>query len=172
MFCPKCGANVESGSGFCPMCGNTFAQEAVVAPTPKKKKTGLVIVLVAVGVVLALMIGLVLVSVIGVAVGIGVWNSGKEELQDQLLRDWERVEQSDGSYYTLELDFSYGECDYNFDGSIIDSKISTFDYEVIAPNKIEIDGREITIEFNDDKTMMIMTPALTRVGDKEYWYHF
>jgi hypothetical protein len=47
------------------------------------------------------------------------------------------------------------------------------DYKIITPNKIKVDssGKVYTLEFNKDKTMMTITPALTSIFDSECWYN-
>ena len=44
---------------------------------------------------------------------------------------------------------------------------------MISGNKLKIDGRDTvyTVEFNDDKTMMTITPALTSTDAYENWFH-
>ena len=140
------------------------------APVVKKsgKKTALIVVasVVAFAVVLTVIIsGLVRVV-------------GTNNLKKELLRDWSRTESSDGSFYTLELDFSEEQIDYNFSSSFafLDSTLATYDYEVVSPNKIVVDYGisevEIKVEFDDEKEMMIFTPALTSTDSSEYWYNF
>lgn len=118
------------------------------------------------------------VIVLAVAISGVVRFVGTNNLKKELLRDWSRTESSGGSYYTLELDFSEDKIEYNFNSSyaFLDSTIATYDYEVVSPNKIVVDygvaDVEIEVEFDDEKEMMIFTPALTSTDSSEYWYNF
>lgn len=175
MYCGNCGAELQEGSIFCTSCGTKVSnQETEIAdcdqtcteqsatPTPKKKTLITTIIIVAIAII----------------VGIGIWliisTTAKANLKEQLLRDWTRVESESGTYYTLGLDFYNDKFKYTFESLYFDEVIATFSYEIISGNEIRIDNRSTTytIEFNDDKTMMIVTPAITSVDSKEYWYNF
>ena len=41
----------------------------------------------------------------------------------------------------------------------------------IKVNRFGNNWETVEIEFNDDKTMMTVTPALTSVDDEEQWFH-
>lgn len=192
MFCLKCGELIPDGCNYCPKCGEKVIKNSysgvetpaqslshddsftavvgvvnpdasnVQGPQPKKKSKVLI------GVISSAIIILIVIFVIQAA--------GKASLKKQILRDWSTVETSDGSYYTLELDFSDNEIEYNFGSaySWLNTTISTMEYKIISPTKIKIldYDRVISIEFNDDKTMMICTPAITSTDATEYWFQF
>ena len=128
------------------------------------------------GLILGLVFGGVATVLIPIIIFIAITVSnliGMNNLQQELLRDWSRTESNNGSYYTLELDFSYDTIDYNFDSTYIDQTISTFSYEVTSKNTIEVEGfGEIKVEFNDDKTQMILTPSITDLNSSQYWYNY
>ena len=95
-----------------------------------------------------------------------MFNIGKSNLENHLLRDWSRVETGDsGTTYKVELDFSKDKIDYNFISSyaFLNSTITTFDYKIISPSKIKI-------KFNDDKSSFTITSALTSTDSSETWY--
>ena len=98
----------------------------------------------------------------------------KTNLKKELMRDWENVEGSSGSYYTLKLDFSEDKIKYIFDSYYIYDTIATYKYTVISGNKFKIDGEDTvySVEFNKDKTMMTIRPALTSSDSVEYWFNF
>lgn len=167
MYCSRCGTALPDDSDFCTSCGAKILKEVSIPEAtetkPKikfdgKKKT---LAIVAVCIVFALGVWIIISQI------------SKSNLHKELMRDWSRVESSGGSYYTLELDFSEDEIEYIFDSFFYDDTIATFDYKVISGNQIKIDARDTiyTIEFNDDKTMMTITPALTSADSSENWFH-
>lgn len=165
MYCSKCGTQLPEDSDFCTNCGSKILKETtVVQPKTQTKMTGRKKTVA--------IIAVCLVAVLGVWVLIN--EIGKANLKKELMRDWETVEVDGGSYYSLELDFSDDEIEYNFESFYIDDTIATYKYTVISGNQFKVDGRDTvyTVEFNDDKTMMTITPALTSTDASEYWFHF
>lgn len=171
MLCKYCGAEISDESIFCNKCGGKIIDENIeyntekktFSITKKKNKSTICFVLV--------------VVMLGVGIKVTVNYFQKENLKKQLLRDWSRVESHNETYYTLILDFSDDKIEYIFDSVFYkDTPIESFKYKIISPNEIEVsncglDYKEIhKIKFNDDKTMMTMTPALTKTASKEYWY--
>lgn len=190
MFCRKCGKSIADNSKFCVYCGEKVAEvatETVQQSQPAQtasygtqyvqtapvypvsaKKTPVWIPIVIVSVVLA--VAIIFLSAFFIFAQIG-----KAELEEQLLRDWTNVEKgSSGAYYTLKLDFSEEDIKYSFESQYINRTIATYDYEILSKDTIKIENRdkEYTIEFNDAKTMMTITPALTSSDAKEYWFNF
>lgn len=187
MFCLKCGELIPDDCTFCPKCGEKVSRNVcsgaetptqvlshddsstvvvgIVSPnvsetqSPNKKKKSKVLI----GAISAIIIiAIVIFSVQAV---------GKANLKKQLLRDWQRTD----SELLLELDFSDDEIEYNAYTGItwMDTTISTMKYKVISPNKIKIEDYDmvIEIEFNDDKTMMTCTPAITSTDTDECWFN-
>lgn len=163
MFCTECGNRLPKDSDFCTNCGTKIFNETVRAE-PKKKLTGKAKAVIIVAVCLFVAIGALLL----------VNQIGKASLQKQLMRDWERVESKNDSFYTLVLDFSKDEIEYNFDSFYFDNTLATYKYRIISNNKFKIDDSDTvyTIDFNDDKTMITITPALTSDDSYENWFHF
>lgn len=188
MFCIKCGELISDDSLFCPKCGTRVnpnnetvftnndstvvdtVMGEVVTPPPlilqsnKKKRIVLGVIIV------------ITIAIIGIAAFLAIQAAGKSELKNQLLRGWDRVEESDGTYYILVLNFSENEIEYNFESpyySWLDSTLATMEYEVISPNKIKVldHNKIVEIEFNDERTMMTCTPAITSTDVSESWYH-
>ncbi len=167
MFCGKCGAQLLEGSNFCGKCGTETVKEVIETPIETKPKKKPIAVIIAISAVLTC-------AVLGVAIWLTVSAVGKENLRNELMRDWSRVEEDNGSYYTLVLDFSEDEIEYDFDSLYVDTNIATYKYTVVSSNQFKVDGRSTvyTVEFNDDKEMMTVTPALTSTDDYEYWFNF
>ncbi len=190
MFCQKCGEVISDGSVFCSKCGeriifdteaeknkivfsnseDTVVVGAVIDEKEDKRKKPQVIH----SKKKAIVIAVTAVMIIAIAI-LTSQAVGKSNLKKQLLRDWSRVETSDETYYTLELNFSEREIEYNFESvySWLNTTISTMEYEVISPNKIRVldHDRVIEIEFNDDKSMMTCTPAITSADTSETWFN-
>lgn len=98
-------------------------------------------------------------------------------LKKELLRDWRVYEKSGSSYVELILDFSENEIDYRIETgySWIDTTIATIEYKVISGNKIKVkryddEWETIEIEFDDDKSVMRVSPAITEAKSEEYWH--
>ena len=192
MICPKCGAQIADDSKFCTECGKIIEQAVPVVaepmeaapvyqpvaemqPTQKKKKKGALIGGIA-GIIGGVGAGLVALITIIVIIAVAVGASNKANLQNELLRDWQRVEH-DSTYYTLRLDFQKtskygGDISYDFDGTYVDDNIANYTYKVISKDKVEIDGNIYLIEISDSGNMMTMTPALTSSASYEYWYNW
>lgn len=98
-------------------------------------------------------------------------------LKKDLMRDWQNVEGDNDSYILSVLDFSEDKIKYRVETgySWMDTTIGTYEYKVINGNTIKIKQfgkwEKITVKFNDDKTMMTLTPVLTSVADKEEWFN-
>lgn len=149
--CKECGKEISDKARKCPNCG-------MIIQHSKNKK-------------IIIIISIILLIVLIV---IGYLHFEKQELKKMLLKDWERVEEgSYGSYYTLELDFSETTIEYNFNStySWLDTTLKKYNYKIINSHQLEIDNETYEIEFNEDKTMMIMTPSLTDSNTKEYWFN-
>lgn len=161
-ICPNCGEVLPSDSLFCVKCGTKIEENQQVKKKNPKKKIGIVI-------------GIALLFVI---VGFVVNAIRISNLKKELMRDWENVKGEDGSYILCILDFSEDEIEYRIETgySWLDTTIATLEYKVIGGNtiKVKLYGKweKITVRFNEDKTMMTLTPALTSADDKEEWFNF
>lgn len=169
--CPNCGEELLSDSVFCVKCGTkieeiqsaTETESNSISVLAKHKKK----IISAVGVIIAIFLVVFVVNSIQAL-----------NLKKQLMRDWEKVEGEKGSYIICILDFSDDEIEYRVETGYrwMDTTIATYDFKVVSGNKIRVnrfgnDWETVEIEFNDDKTMMTVTPALTSVDDEEQWFH-
>ena len=168
MNCPRCGSVLSESNAFCPSCGEMIHSSYTTSGTPATtaktdpNRTRKIVIIASVCVVLIASLWLLSIY------------TAKESLKKELMRDWSRVESGNGTYYTLELDFSEDEIEYNFDSFYYDANIANCDYEVVSGNQIRVNGGAelYTIEFNSDRTMMTITPALTSTASSEHWFHF
>ncbi|MDE7114752.1 MAG: hypothetical protein K2O57_11360, partial [Acetatifactor sp.] len=60
--------------------------------------------------------------------------------------------------------------------SWMNTTVANYDYKVVNKNTIKVlrygnKWETITVEFNKDKTMMTVRPALTSVDSVEYWFN-
>ena len=164
-FCGNCGKEMQADEAFCSQCGvpvQSIQSSMPVGRTSGKANPWKIILPIASAVVVI------------VAAFFIVNALGKNSLKKQLMRDWSRTEGESGSYYELVLDFSDTKVDYNFEGSLswLNSTLAEYEYKVLSPQKVEIDGYVYTIEFDNEKEQMVMTPALTSTDSYEYWYNF
>lgn len=169
--CPNCGEKLPTDSSFCTRCGtkieSSSSDKEPFSKTPgfmerNKKK---------IGVLVAVVLGIIAILLV-----VNALQASK--LKEELKRDWSTVEGEDGAYILCILDFSDDEIEYRLETgySWMDTTVATFDYKVISGNKIKVlrygdNWETFTIEFNEDKTMMIVRPALTSIEDKEYWFN-
>ena len=99
-------------------------------------------------------------------------SGGKNELHQKVQRVWSRVEEDNGTYYTLEPDFSEDSVCYNFDSlfSWLDMTIIEYDYEALSRDRLKIGDRVFSVQFDKTGTMMTLRPSLTDSGRFEYWF--
>ena len=168
--CPNCGEELLSDSVFCVKCGTKIEENQTIPENDNKisvlakhKKK----IISAVGVIITIFLVVFIINSIQAS-----------NLKKQLMRDWEKVEGDNGSYILCILDFSDDEIEYRVETGYrwMDTTIATYEYKVVSGNKIKVnrfgnDWETVEVEFNDDKTMMTVTPALTSVDDEEQWFH-
>lgn len=162
MYCNKCGNKIEKDSTFCGKCGKAINKDK------SNNKINISFIKNKLFVIPCILI------IIAIVIYIVIFNIGKSSLSNNLLRDWTRVETGDnGSMYELELDFSIDKIEYNFISgySWLNSTIADYEYKIVSPSKIKIKDKTYKIEFNEDKTMMTITPALTSTDDSENWFN-
>jgi len=169
MYCPNCGTPIPEDSVFCMACGTRLSiqpsnQQCSFSSNKKSNRKLTASILIALFLCVGLICGITAICK----------ESAKKSLQKELLRDWSRVEEgSSGSLYTLELDFSADTIEYIYDCAWFRKEVTTYDYEIVSGNKIKQKGLDTvyTIEFNDEKTMMTITPALTQSDSFEHWFN-
>ena len=175
MFCLKCGEAIPDGSTVCPKCGadliNKEAEPVVVYASQKEldisepvrpaKKTGKKV-----------WIGVVGVACIIAAIFI-INFIGMQNLKKTLVREWCAAEDS----IIKVLDIKDDKMEYRLETghSWMDTSLGIFDWKPISRNKIKIkrfsEYETFTIEFNDNKDMLIISPAVTNSDDSETWYY-
>lgn len=163
--CPNCGKLDETGRQLCEQCGLALtplgepSREAVPARSGKKRRW----------IWLGAIAGAALLIYLAL---LGVHLAGKNELHQKVQRVWSRVEEDNGTYYTLELDFSEDSVCYNFDSlfSWLDMTIIEYDYEALSRDRLKIGDRVFSVQFDKTGTMMTLRPSLTDSGRFEYWF--
>jgi len=169
-ICPKCGEKLTYDSVFCVKCGTKIEVDPAYGEgvnnsqnfgEKKKNKTGIV-----------------LAAVIGILMIFFIINFMQvSNLKKELLRDWSRVDGDNGAYIICILDFSDDEIKYRLETGYawMDTTLATYDYKVISGNKIKVlrygDWETFSVEFNEDKTMMTVKPALTSIDGIEHWFN-
>lgn len=146
--CKECGKEISDTLKRCPNCGIKLKQNYINK--------------------------IIILIVICIFIFIGKYYIEKQSLHQAIMRKWERVEMGDtGSYYTLELDFRETTIEYNFVSTFawLNSTIKRYDYKIINSHQIQIDNRQYEIRFNEDKTMMTITPSLTDSKSSENWFY-
>lgn len=182
IFCPKCGEAIPDKSEVCPKCGvdlksGNDSQAVVYASQltvesmsssnqPQTKSLSKIpkpVIIVIVAVVIAAVIFLILHEI------------GKANLKKELLRDWMDLDDS----IIKVLDFSDDKVEYRLETgySWMDTTIGKYDYKVVNSDtiKIKIFGDKYEtykIEFNDDRNMITVTPAITSIDSTEHWFNF
>lgn len=171
-ICPNCGEKLPSDSSFCVKCGTKIDENVQSSEIPtkapsffeKNKKK----------------IGFGVVAIVAVALVIFIVNAVQaSNLKKELMRDWQTVEGEDGANILCILDFSEDEIEYKLETGYawMDMTVDTYEYKVISGNKIKVkmygdDWETVTVEFNEEKSMMTVSPALTSVDDEEQWFNF
>lgn len=163
--CPHCGAKIDQNSTFCNICGEEVKMDSadIVQPNTGKKSN-----------VLQIIIIILVVIALG---GCSFVLMQTMSLKQQLMRGWSRAMEDDGVYYTVSLEFNEDTVDYNFSSSLINDTIYTFEYKVVGNRLLtrfdeNSDWRSHEVEFDDDKTMMIVYPAITSADSTEDWFNF
>lgn len=176
MFCIKCGEAIPDDSKVCPLCGVDLeihdTQTVVYASqkdfeahkndTPNKKKYSKIIMCIVGGIAILVVI---VMAILGIQ---------KENLKKELQNEWL---DTDGTILKI-LEFSEDEVEYRLETgySWMNTTLFTEDYKVISGNKIKVqrfgdEWETYTIEFNDDKTIMTISPAITSTDSSEKWYN-
>lgn len=163
--CPNCGEKLPNDSFFCTKCGTKIDDIPQVERKPNFfKKNKKKILFGVIGVISVLAIFVIVNSIQAL------------NLKKELMRDWYKVEGEGGSSILCILDFSDKEIEYRLETGYawLDTTVATYDYKVFGKNKIKVlrygdEWETITIEFNEEKSVMTVSPALTSVDDTEIW---
>lgn len=176
MFCLKCGEAIPDGSTVCPQCGAELAadndnqtvvyasqREPSISTMPKPTKR------------LPKKLLYCIIAVVCIVIAVFAVNEvTKANLKKTLIKEWYDVNDSiikvldvgeDNMEYRLETGYSW-----------MDTSLGNYEWKPISGNKIKIkrfnDKYETyTIEFNDDKDVLTISPAITSADSSETWYH-
>ena len=163
-FCSNCGEKLPNDSVFCTKCGtkiDEFEKEEVKVSFFNKYKQKIIIGIFGT-------VGIFLICFI-------VHSIQVSNLKKELLRDWYKVEGEGSSAIICVLDFSDKKVEYRLETgySWMDTSVATYEYKVISKNKVKIkqygEWETITVKFNDDKSVMTVSPAITSIDDTEIW---
>lgn len=182
MFCQKCGEAIPDDSEICPNCGvnlksETEDQTVIYASQSSmdtleskndqdKKKAILKIPKLAQIGIAAIVVCLVIFC--------GVTEMEKANLKKELSGEWKYVYEEK---IIKVLDFSDGQVEYRLETgySWLDTTVTQGNYKVVGKNKIKMNitgdkYETYTIQFNDDKDVLTVTPAITNSDQEEVWY--
>ena len=177
MFCLKCGELIPDESQVCPKCGENPREEinqgqaAIVYATPEAGSTS---ANTSVGKKsISKKAWIVMGAMIAVAALVFIINSVQaSNLKKILMKEW--YASSDSIIQVLEFDDD--EAEYRLETGYLwmDTTLFTEDYKVISGDtfKIQRFGDEwetYKVEFNDDKTIMTVSPAITSTDSTETW---
>lgn len=164
-ICPNCGVKLADGLTSCTRCGtmigSVFAQpQRTIGFFEKNRKkiiTGIVVV----------------IFILFFANSVQT-----SRLKRELECEWYRLEGEQGSQILCILDFSDDEIEYRLETgySWMNMTAATYEYKVINGKKIKVlrfgdDWETFHIKLNKDKTVMVVSPALTSTDKMEVWYN-
>lgn len=171
--CPQCGQILPDDSVYCVNCGakvehafGDAGQMSSYGAQTKQKSTKKII---GTAVCICIVIGAIFMAVNAVQAS---------KLKKELKRDWMDITGEDGVYLIKILDFSDDEVEYRIETGYLwmDTTLGTYDYKVVSGNKVKINQfgdsyKTYKIEFNEEKSMMTITSALTSTDAREYWFN-
>lgn len=177
MFCLKCGEAIPDGSSVCPNCGANLSEEdkeqTIVYASQKEseesseqKKIGKKIPK---GVWIGFATIVCVIAIFYIVNGINQAN-----LKKALVKEWYDADDS----IIKVLDIDDNEMEYRLETGYrwLDTSLGTYEWKPISGNKIKIkrfgDKYEtFTVELNDDKDVLKISPAITSTDSSETWYH-
>lgn len=162
--CTNCGEKLPDDSAFCTNCGAKIDEsEKMKVKYNFLKKYRYKMIIGICGIIGMLVIWFIVNSI------------QISNLKKELLRDWYKVEGEESSAILCVLDFSDKEVEYRLETgySWLDTSIANYEYKVISKNKVKIKQygkwKTITVKFNDDKSVMSVSPAITSNDYTEIW---
>lgn len=162
--CPYCGEKLPDDSLFCVKCGKRIVDDITFDTKQITKSHNNLIKKIVISIVAVILI-VFIVNLVQVS-----------NLKKELERDWCKVEGKEDSYILCILDFNDNEVEYRLETGYawLDTTVATYEYKVISRNKIKVlrygdEWETIKVEFNNEKTVMQVSPALTSIDDTETW---
>lgn len=180
MFCLKCGEAIPDDSKVCPKCGDNpregtnqageqeeavvyAAQESAAASISSVEKKSLSKRLWAILGAVALVAVLVFT----------IYAVQTTSLKEILMKEWY---DADGTILKV-LEFDDDEAEYRLETGYtwMDTSLFREKYKVVSGDTFRIQRfgdkwETYKVEFNDDKTVMTVSPAITSVDASEKWY--
>jgi uncharacterized Zn finger protein (UPF0148 family) len=181
MFCFKCGEAIPDGSSFCPHCGANLVEEekeqeqeqSVVYASQKEPETVNEQPKTHKKVPKGVLAGIIVIVCVA-AIGFIVNGINQANLKKKLVKEWYAL---DGSIIKV-LDIDDDEMEYRLETGYqwMNTSLGTYDWKPVSGNKIKIKQfgdkyKTYTIELNEDKDMLKISPAITSTDSSETWYH-
>lgn len=179
MFCIKCGEVIPDGSQVCPKCGANLKEDsqekAVVYASPSNQQDSSEVQAHKTPSKNKKIMAVILICVIALAaIVVAMLESEKSTLKKSIVNDWY---DTDGTIIKV-LDVKDESIEYRLETgySWMDTTLGKYNWKVASGNTIKVDlagtgYRTYTIQFNDDKNVMKISPALTSTASSETWYH-
>ena len=175
MFCLKCGEAIPDGSSVCSKCGADLTldkknEKAIVYASQKDKeqsKNGLKLQ------PFGKAKNIIILCLVVILAILGINEIQKNNLKKELVREW----MASGDSIIKVLDFSDKEVEYRLETGYawMDTTVDNYKYKIISGNKIKLlygtKWRTIKVEFNADKNILTVTPAITSTDDEENWFY-
>lgn len=176
MFCLKCGEVIIDTSENCPKCGDCLREESIeqaivyasqksvdepilVLPAKKPPKKIFIIS----GIIVCVIVIFLIINSIS-----------KANLKNAIVKEWYDV---DGSIIKV-LDIDDNEIEYRLETgySWMNTTLGSYDWKIVSGSKIKIKiysdkYKTYRIEFNSNKNVLKITPAITSTDLSETWYH-
>lgn len=180
MFCLNCGEAIPDNSKVCPKCGNNLeegnesTQEAIIyaqapneaivvdnnSPVKKGKLFPKILILVA-----------VVTIVVVLVLAIYLWQI--TTLKKTIAKEWYALNDS----IVKVLEFDDDKVEYRLETGYrwLDTTLFKESYKVNSGTSISIQRfsdkwSTYTVQFNEEKTIMTVTPAITSTDASEQWY--
>lgn len=109
-----------------------------------------------------------ILPVVLLSVVIGVYVYQYYNFKNNFENKWSRVEFEGNVYYELVLNIKNNNIKYTFESWLMNSTLANYDYKIIFPGKVMINGKTVNVEIKDD--MMKFEPAITSTDKYEYWF--
>ncbi len=193
MYCIYCGQEIKNDSQFCKHCGKKIMEEPVQIQEqaqPEQESNKLLWLKVLIPVIAILLTGALILGISPLFVPDATPSFSEtpqttptptatpaptlspQDLREQLSKSWSKAEHVGGYTFNYELKFSSDgvSCNYYYLEKLYG--LTGFDYEIISGNQIQrhYPDKVYTITFNEEKTVMTISPAISNAEKSENWY--